>query len=80
MMRCILTGIVPEGDSDDEIEAHENHTLEPITLPICDCIVDNEHGEEEHDALKGVEEHRQRLAHDPREYNGERNDEECDLL
>lgn len=76
----MLTRIVPEGNGNDEIEAHEDHTLKPVTLPVRNCIVDNKHREEEHNAFKRVEEHRQRLSHDPREYDGKRDDKECDLL
>lgn len=60
-----LTWIVPEGDGYDEIEAHQDHSLKPITLPVCNRVIDNKDGKEEHDALEGVEQHREWLAHDP---------------
>jgi len=43
-------------------------------------VVDGQHGEEEHDRLERVEEHRDRTTDDPPEGDDERDDKQCDLL
>jgi len=39
----IYTRVIPERDTDDKVEAHQDHPFEPVRLAVLDDVVDGEH-------------------------------------
>ena len=60
-----LTRIVPKHHRKHNIQAHQDHALEPVGLAILHSVVHDDDGEEHHDRLEGVEEEGEGLADDP---------------
>ena len=65
------TRIVPKHHRKHHIQAHENHTLEPVGLSVLDGVVHDDDGEEHHDRLEWVEEEGEGFADDPAEGDDE---------
>ena len=58
-----------------DAQAYQDHSFQPVRFSILHDIIDGQHGEEEHDRLERVEEHRERTTDDPSQGDDEWNNE-----
>jgi hypothetical protein len=67
-------------DEGSDAQANQDHSFQPIRFPVLHDVVDRQDGQEEHDRLERVKEHRKRTTDDPAKDDGEWDDKQRDLL